>query len=479
MNRIVFASVLTMILTFLFPAPVPAETFEITSIEYGIVGRTRVWAVKDKLRLTEGQQFADRDELEAYLTDQQQLLINERVLDYALVEYDESVDDPDTDEREILVRVETEDTWNYFILPYFKYDSNTGLLLSLRGRDYNFFGTMKELEIDLDYEKTEDLEDLVTIAANFSIPLNILERRWRLAMKQELVLEADEVAYLFDLGFGYDFDWLSQTWTTTYTQSYRYDSDDEFDDTSYFGSRVDFASDIETPVNVPGFGALRYRPNLYSATEYKPGGISDERSGLRVGYEHSLFAGRIDWIGNYRNGTTARVGNDNSFETFDQEWSNDVNFAIAGYRSWLKAGVSGRASGFYLITGADEDQSDAAKAARGVLNDDMNGDVGLFLNLDATVTFWTLRPIFEAQVGVFFDTAYVRDTEGAFYGDTSFEAERDLLFGSGIEVVGFPLFARSLYIRASLGSNVRAVLDGANPLSSEAREIFFGLGHHY
>ncbi|MFP4153184.1 MAG: hypothetical protein ACLFSV_10100, partial [Alkalispirochaeta sp.] len=112
-------------------------------------------------------------------------------------------------------------------------------------------------------------------------------------------------------------------------------------------------------------------------------------------------------------------------------------------------------------------------------NDTMNGDLGLFLNLDAVITVWTLEPIFEAQFGTFFDIAYVRDLRGDFYDETAFESERDLRYGAGIEIVGFPLFARSLYIRGSLGFDLFEINDGTDPLSSDAREIFIGLGHHY
>ena len=51
----------------------------------------------------------------------------------------------------VTLDVYTRDTWNLIALPYFKYDSNSGLLLALRGRDYNFFGTMQTLTLNLDY----------------------------------------------------------------------------------------------------------------------------------------------------------------------------------------------------------------------------------------------------------------------------------------------------------------------------------------
>jgi hypothetical protein len=109
----------------------------------------------------------------------------------------------------------------------------------------------------------------------------------------------------------------------------------------------------------------------------------------------------------------------------------------------------------------------------------MNGDVGVFANMDVTITVWTLRPLFEAQIAGFFDTAFVRDTRGRFYDSSRLDLERDLRFGSGIEVIGFPLFARSLFIRGSLGFDLREVWSGTDPLNNRAREIFIGLGHHY
>ena len=462
-----------------FSVSLSAEEYRIAEIEYSIKGASRDWAIEDRLDIAIGQVFPDERSLLLFLADQQQILINQRVLHDASILYFLMPDDPVTQTREVLVRIRTRDTWNYFLLPYFRYDSNTGLLLSLRGRNYNFFGTLQELELNLDYERTEDNTDQFSVSANFSIPVKIREQRYRLAMDQEVTVEGDEVAYSLDVGTGLDFPWLQQTWIASYTQSYRYDSADEYDDTSYFGSRVDLETGINTGVSVPTFGDLSWAPDLYTGTNYKPGGISDDRDGLSVGFDHTLNAGRTNWFGNYRNGRTLRITNGNSFETFDRRWSNDLRFSVIGHKAWSKAGLSARFTSFYLLSGAEDDQDNAADDIRGVLNDRMNGDLGVFLNLDAVRTIWTLKPLFEAQTGVFLDTALVRDLRGDFSDESAFDMERDLRFGGGIEVVGFPLFARSLFIRASYGVDLRDVADGASPLSSEVRELFFGLGHHY
>jgi hypothetical protein len=475
------------------PSPTTGEpaAFVIESVEYRITGRTRQWVLEDILDLEPGRGFADERDLFEHLARQQQALLNRRSLHEATVvaetaESETSLDAPDQP-RPVRIIVTTTDTWNIIVLPYAKYDSNTGLLLSLRGRDYNFFGTLQELEVNFDYERTEDDEDLFTISSNFSIPFNLLERRWRLIFEQDLQLEAEEFDLSLALGLGYDFELLGLGWQAIYKQTFRYISDDEYNDTAFNMSSVFVGTSLGLPVYLPGVGQLSYAPSILAETTYRPGGMSDQRRGVILSFDHAVQAGGFDWVGNYRNGQSLRVGNENSYNVGKGEWDTAITARGAVYRAlwqpypevWPKAGVSAATSAFYLIDGADEDQEDAAEAARGILNDTMNGDLGVFLNLDAIITVWTLRPIFEGQFGVFFDTALVRDLRGDFYGSTAFDAERDLRFGSGIEVVGFPLFARSLYIRGSLGFDLREIADGTSPLDGDAREIFIGLGHHY
>jgi hypothetical protein len=429
--------------------------------------------------------FVDESALETYLADQQQRLVNERALQSATVSAE--IEAGSARPIPVHVTVRTKDTWNIIVLPYAKYDSNTGLLLSLRGRDYNFFGTLSTLEADLDYEFTDEEENLVTFSTNFSVPFNMLERRWRLIMDQSLEVGAEDVDFEVGLGLGYAFEGLGLEWETIYTQSYRYLTDDEYSDNSYSTSRIELDTTMDTPVVLPGFGRVSYGPSVYTEVSYRPEGMSEERRGLQTGFDHGLGAGGSDWIGNYRRGLKLSIDNDNSYNINTDRWNSDVTARVSGYlplwqRSeevWPKAGVSASVSTFYLLTGADEEQDDAAADARGILNDTMQGDLGVFANLDAVITMWTLEPLFEAQFGVFFDTALIRDLRGDFYDSTGFDGERDLRFGSGIEVIGFPLFARSLYVRGSLGFDLREIADGTHPLDGNAREIFIGLGHHY
>ncbi|TVR71067.1 MAG: hypothetical protein EA427_04810 [Spirochaetaceae bacterium] len=464
----------------------------IRDITWEIDGRTRLWVLRNLLDLEEGLRFSSEEELVEFLLEEQQILINQRELHTSTISFTLEEPAPEAHPEEIAeqpvsVHVYVKDTWNIIALPYARYDSNEGLLLSIRARDYNFFGTLQDLRIDLDYEFTDDEENVVTLSADFSLPFEMLRRQWALIMKQSLAVQDGDVDFRLGLGLEYYFGWAGMDWTAGVMQEYRYLSDDEYDDGYYLGNRFSLGSSLNTPATLPLFGRLRYAPEVYSTVNYRPGGISEERKGVAVGFDQRLLAGRFNWVGNYRDGQTFRVGNDNEYNIETDTWQKELYGEIAIFRKlwhpdperFPRAGVSGRVVSFYLLDGAPEDQDNAARHARGILNDRMNGDLGVFLNLDISVTLWTLRPIFEMQIGTFFDVAYVADTRGDFYESTSFERERDLKFGSGIAVIGFPLFARSLFVRGSYGVDLDLVRKGMSPLDGRAREIFIGLGHYY
>jgi hypothetical protein len=471
----------------------------IDEITWEIHGRTRLWVLKRLLTIEEGLRFTSEQELVLFLLDQQQELINRRELHTSTIEYtitddgraerDGVVPEEAPGDQRVRVDISVTDTWNIIALPYARYDSNEGLLLSIRVRDYNFFGTLQDLRIDLDYEFTDEGDNVVTLSTDFSLPFEMLRREWALVLKQSLGIQDGDVDFQLGVGLEYYFDWIGMDWTAAVTQEYRYLSDRDDEDGYYLANKFALGSGINLPVHLPGFGRLRYSPEVNSGVNYRPGGISEDREGVTVGFDHDISAGRFNWIGNYRDGRIFLVGNDNQYNITRDTWDNEIYGRISTYRAlwrrpdpagWPRAGVSSSLSAYYLPDGADEDQDNAAQDARGILNDRMNGDVGVFLNTDAAFTLWTLKPVFEMQVGTFLDVAYVRDTRGDFHESTSFDRKRDLKFGGGISVVGFPLFARSLFIRGSYGVDLDLVIDeGVSPLAGKAREIFIGLGHHY
>ncbi len=456
--------------------------YEITEIEYTIVGRTTQWAVERNAEdLREGETFDSLDELEAFLEDQQQILTNIRPLAKAAVLYEirPRQGQPDA----VVVYVNTKDTWNLLALPYFKYDSNSGLLLSIRARDYNFFGSLETFRIDLDYERDTDGDTEYSYDWRFTLPFQWHGYDWSWQLSQELGYNEGDVEGGGSTSVGIALPISEQDFNLTYTQRYRYDSRKDKDETEAefdrhsMQSQLSFGTTYDTGLVLPAFDELRYSPSIFTAVRYWPGDrISYDNRGLDLGFSHGVSAGRVDWIGNFREGAKLSLSNPVTYNTYRTVVSSSINSEVAGYLELDPFGFSARASGFYNFNDSEGEPSitdDAAGPIRGVLNDKMEGNVGFFWNSDVTLKVWTIGNFVEGQGSIFFDAAWVTTR------DEPWDSEDDFKWSLGIEAIGFPLFARSLYVRISLGFDMRQVIDAGELLGDSKREIFIGLGHLY
>ncbi|MDR2144058.1 MAG: hypothetical protein LBP29_06790, partial [Treponema sp.] len=128
--------------------------YVISGFDFSVKGRTRPFAIINNGEFRAGEEIRGLANLEKYVKDKTQLLVNQRVLEKAGIEY--TLSDPG-DDGKIPVRlfISVEDTWNIIAVPYPKYDTNSGFELIIKARDYNFFGTMSALRLDLGYKYDE------------------------------------------------------------------------------------------------------------------------------------------------------------------------------------------------------------------------------------------------------------------------------------------------------------------------------------
>ncbi|ADK83299.1 BamA/TamA family outer membrane protein [Sediminispirochaeta smaragdinae] len=468
-----------MICVVLFTAPLFAQELpiKIGKIDYTIEGRTQERLLDDYLDFDKKRLFANEEELAAYLVGKSQELINLRILDTGSIEISDLREEGDV--RIADLAVYAEDTWNVVVLPYGKYDSNDGLLLSLRGRDYNFLGSMEALKFNLDYSYNEDNEHELGFTNEAEIPFTIGNGEWVYNFSQELQyvehdpLEYDlenSISYLFSLG---DISFKTALEQNMYLQNSYDDDDDEEQHESYMESALWLNGSVPL-----GF-SLAHKEAEYSGTP----GISwcyglgetlrEERRGLTAYYDHSLSFGRIDWIGNFRRGLEFDLSEGNSYDTFDDHWTFDMDFTVAGHQTWGWGGVNSRVGGFYIFSDGD-DRDDQGGPLRGVLDDDIDDTTaGLYMNLDFPFKMWIwfMSRWFEGHISPFFDAAMFRTVDDGFSSD-------NVYYTAGLEGFAFAKAARSLYLRVSVGIDLKAVIeDGASPLDSP--ELFIGLGHHY
>ena len=380
--------------------------------------------------------------------------------------------------------VYTRDTWNLIALPYFKYDSNSGLLLALRGRDYNFFGTMQTLTLNLDYTFTEDKTNEWGAMTSFSLPFQMLHHDWTWDVSGGFTYDigTDPVDFSETVNFGLDlettlgieFSLWPDAWTLAYTQGFHIlrEDEDTYDNGYYNESKLAFGTSIRTGIYLPVVEEVKYKPSVFVTVRYKAEGeLSDDYRGVQPGFSHALAAERVDWIGNFRNGGSASLTNSFPYSLSTDRWLSKYEAEFIGYKAASPWGFSARLSGFYTPESVNTD--DAASPIRGVLDTRMEGNVGVFWNSDISLKVFTIPKFVEAQGSLFFDVALVRDTH------LSFDSERDLKYSVGAEGIGFPLFARAFYLRVSLGFDITDFIRTFALSDLHKPEIFVGLGHHY
>jgi hypothetical protein len=81
---------------------------------------------------------------------------------------------------------------------------------------------------------------------------------------------------------------------------------------------------------------------------------------------------------------------------------------------------------------------------------------------------------FELHGSPFIDIALAEDP----VNDRSFSF-KNILASGGVEIIVFPLAMRSLYLRLSLGTDLRKLLMTGRFFPSGNRELFIGVGHYY
>lgn len=493
-------------LTVLIQMPAAAQStdrlYYIHTITFDVQGITQPFALRNAAGLKEGEAFSSKDALDLFIKDKTQLLLNNRVLENANLEY--TLGEPDNNGRiPVYLTVKTADTWNIIALPYFKYDSSKGLEISVKARDYNFLGTMQPLRIDLGYAiDREPLNNQAFDRGAFFVEVdsNFPFKAWNLDWNFDF-------DHYFGYTYKYGFEYENKTglslslpvYFTTLTLSayqglsineenagqYKALYGDRYADYWYLSNwlRVDWT--IPTPIKVNGFGNLSYTPSLQIKQNYRPfGDIGEERIGPVGTIAQKLAFGRIDWIGNFRRGLSASISNNNDYNFYKDSWNRYIQAETIGhYPLFSFLGVSARLQGDYYF---DIPDSNGASPLRGILDSAVSTKYGLYTNLDFPVRIirfvpsewfgkkWMRLFDVEQQWTPFMDMAMVRDP----VNNREFSPQ-DLLVTSGLEVVTFPLFIRSFFLRISVGFNLKEALRTKLLPNGDNREIFIGIGHHY
>ncbi len=437
----------------------------IEDINYRISGSTRESVVRHYLNIDLGHEFFSVNDLEIYINEKTQQLLNRRTITEAEISYNiiEVVDQ----KAFISLLIEIKDSWNYILLPYPQFDSNTGLSLGLRGKNYNFLGGMETLDLSFDYLNLLDGGTEYTLGGGFKIPFYLWDFQWMYSFDNDLILSPESpVKDKTSMGLSLAIPFGGLDFLVSFNQDYFLNPSGADDIDGYY---LITGGSVGSNIRIWEFN---YSPAIITSYPYKfSGDLSKGRKGYKLGIKHSLTYGKIDWIGNIRNGFYATIYQDIQYNFTRELWVNSQNFNIQYHKYLGWGGFSIRVIGFYNINSAGENGLIGADI-RGIKNDRLSGDSAIVVNTELPITFplGFFNKWVNAQFSPFFDVAIVNSKAW---------------FGSGFEGFGYLNASRSVYLRLSLGIDLEAAFRGDNIIEksvsdgSDLWEFKAVVGHHY
>jgi hypothetical protein len=411
--------------------------------------------------------------------------------------------------------VKTADTNNVVVLPYPKFSSSSGTTLELRLRDYNFLGTLSEFKVHLGYVRDADGDNYANAALAFALPFRYLDLLWCFGFDNEFSYRIDDpersVYFNNVSSLSVDFPIYRTTLTLGFAQNltlekeelFDYDGEEspfaylallERDVIDYHGSfesylkSVPFAAwRVPFGLRVFSFGELMYNPVVKIAFTYWPFGESDyaDYNGGPAGiFSHSIGFSRINWRGNVQSGFSFNAEQNNEINIDDgRKNKHDVSVTAIGHIPFGDVGgVSFRAR-YQRVLFTETHYLAIGGPLRGILDKSLTEPkkkrtaVELaFFNLDVPFRIFHFKPsewgtgrrlsLFDLE---FYLSPFI---DIAFFVASVSEREsggNEWLTAAGAELKIFPLAFRSLFLRVSVGFDLRG----------NDYEVYIGLGNHY
>ncbi len=456
-----------------------------------------------------------------------QIIIDEAALDYYQEEWDDRLQDNNLfvgersvtvmrlntkDEQgrtELAVLIKAREGFNVFPLPSFKFDSNSGLKLGARVRHYNIFGSMRPLLIAIDYSNDEDNVNRVKGTLESSTAFNIADHWYILSYSTEAMYaqkyDFDDTLFRLSTSFGSGWNFLerdrlyisfSLSQSVVVTGAALSDATLIEENDPYFltsGASTGFSYKI---IEVPGFDWLTYGASLGVSGNYRfDGNVVERRRGVNINFNQSLSMGSVKETPNkLRQGMAVSLSNDNKINfyrasTYGIFGDNRSNPNRSGYTTALSAQARGYVPFFdqFALQGragityrpfqnelADDEVIDWGGTVRGVRDNQMQGDLGVYWNLEFETKLWLgdwLAKYFQINATLFYDG-------GVMHSHAKGSEWAPVQHGFGVEFKWIPTFTSSFRLRASLGLNATDWLGGP-PIQTSRYELYLGTEMHF
>lgn len=520
-----------------------ASGYKITSVEYFVKGKTKKYALETKEKIDKKKIFENEDELISYIDDYKLRLNNLRAFEE--IQTDFAVGEENEEGiSEVKLMVYVKDSPHLLLVPYPKYSSSSGLNFKIKARDTNFLGTLETMSSDFHLEMCgSNPNPVFGFKFDFDVPFKfgIFDAVWLNSLA--LDYETTQTSPSWDMSTGLkltkDFGKFSIVnqfnQASTRKVEYQFTNDDgaieTVDELTYFTESYMFAVPI-TIQDIPNWGKVLYTPAVTFVANWTLDDIPDSQRDALVTQGlllmQSLSTARINWLGNFRNGVAATIGQSYSYAFTTKKYTTGVTGELYLYKAFeipvkdktFNFGINSRIYGFANLRG----YSSFGDRLRGVASDQKydadlsdylsdydslneyitltntnacSSKVGLVINFDVPIKlgtiYWEKVPVInkvkyakwfdgEVQIAPFIDFALSQNRATG----TIFNPADGFLSG-GIEGLFFPLKMRGLNLRGSFGVDLSRKMPWLKgkfnqdwrSKTAKSYEISIGIGLHY
>ena len=453
--------------------------YKIDTVNYDAQGVTKESALSRNVEIEEGKKFESREDLEAYILDIKQKLINARLFETAEVEYTLAGEADEDGDIPVAINVVTVDSRHFLLLPYPKYDSNEGFELKLKFKDANFLGTMSEMEADafFRFEQKDGQENDFVLGGNFGydLPFTLgkVEASWNNDLSFEYAFVRGEPEWNFQSGFTFVLPFENIALRLDLTQGTTRDLDyKKFNDELFFTERAKFSVPIRLDT-IPGIGDIVYTPAAEIVYNWDSDGIDildEDLVSPKLTFSHGISAGRVNWYGNFRKGFSAGIFQSAAYNFQLNEFQPGIELRAKAFFAWNRAALASRLTLFaefdsyrrygHLLRGIPDDQYFSPQTGMSDVYACKSASA-LILNLDVPIKIfstrfekgWLKNFNFEVQISPFIDVALAQNriTGRAF-------SPLDGFYTCGVEILVFPEKWKSVQLRASAGFDMSRIL---------------------
>ncbi|MGL4986111.1 MAG: hypothetical protein ACRC5H_03120 [Treponemataceae bacterium] len=485
--------------------------FRIDFVQYTITGKTKPEAAQNLVFIDKKRKFTEA-ELDNYLESIKKKFYNHRFYDTVTIEKNFVLPEDKTENITLVdVNILLTESKSFIILPYPKYDSNSGFEIKVVVKNGNFIGTTYPFELDLAYTFNEkNTQHGLGGEINFSLPISwtpilsvfyfIGDIEWKIPltnmyMTKEGINFISEVegsgilSLIADIKAGIDFSYEHDRGSfdfgfsemVTYNPDFK-NTDDEFYTT--------FFAYVSNPFNVATILKevdIFFAPGFYTEWIFTPairedlassGVTREDLRSPRFAYYHTLSFESINWDNNFRNGYSLSYYQDFSYNFHSnfpdplhlQRFNTVLQIEVQGFYNLSFMGFNGRMQIFYHFQDYTETKFGQYmrgipdyKAGRGQRYYAFNS--GIVFNFDFPIKLFTTDlakwnapqwlHIFdiEMQISPTIDIAFGKNKNEFSY---SF---RDGFYTIGIEALVFPLKIKSIQARAGIAFDISSFID--------------------